>query len=74
MIGSPRKKLLFVCSRNRLRSLTAERLFHCIIRGEELVFRAEAPAGTQGVRITHTATGWQQEAYSEGGTYALPGF
>ena len=38
--------------------LTAE-----IIRGGKPVFRAEAPEGTQGVRITHTARGWQQETY-----------
>lgn len=27
------------------------------------VFRAEAPAGTQGVRISHTASGWRQEPF-----------
>ena len=34
-----------------------------IIRGGKPVFSAEAPEGTQGVRITHTARGWQQETY-----------
>lgn len=38
--------------------LTAE-----IIRGGKPVFRTEAPEGTQGVRITHTERGWQQQTY-----------
>jgi hypothetical protein len=38
--------------------LTAE-----IIRGGKPVFRAEAPEGTQGIRITHTARGWQEQTY-----------
>jgi hypothetical protein len=29
----------------------------------KVVFRAEAPAGTQGVRVSRTASGWMQETY-----------
>ena len=29
----------------------------------QTVFRAEAPAGTQGVRVSHTLAGWRQETY-----------
>jgi hypothetical protein len=38
--------------------LTAE-----IVQRGKSVFRAEAPAGTQGVRISRTASGWKQETY-----------
>jgi hypothetical protein len=34
-----------------------------IRQGGKSVFQAEAPAGTQGVRIARTANGWKQEAY-----------
>jgi len=34
-----------------------------IRQGGQTVFRAEAPAGTQGVRVSHTASGWHQETY-----------
>ena len=27
------------------------------------VYRAESPAGTKGIRVWHTADGWQQETY-----------
>ena len=29
----------------------------------EVVFRAESPVGTQGVRVSRTASGWRQETY-----------
>lgn len=34
-----------------------------IEQGGQAVYRAEAPAGTQGVRIRHGIGGWQQERY-----------
>jgi len=43
---------------NRAASLTAE-----LAQGGKSVFRAEAPAGTQGVRILRGPSGWRQETY-----------
>ena len=38
--------------------LTAE-----IMQGGKSVFRAEAPPGTQGIRISQTPSGWKAETY-----------
>ncbi len=34
-----------------------------IRQASRAVYRAEAPAGTKGIRVWHTAGGWQQETY-----------
>jgi hypothetical protein len=34
-----------------------------VLHGNEPVFRADAPAGAYGVRITHTGAGWETERY-----------
>src|SRR4030095_7596928 len=43
---------------DRAADLSAE-----LVQGGKPVFRAEAAAGTQGVRISHTETGWRQVTY-----------
>jgi hypothetical protein len=42
--------------------LDARLILEIIQRGKP-VFQAEAPAGSQGVRVTHTTSGWQKETY-----------
>ena len=47
-----------VSKKDRSAQLTVE-----IRQGGQAVFRAESPAGTRGVRVSRTASGWQQETY-----------
>jgi hypothetical protein len=39
------------------------RLTAVVVQGGKSVFTADAPVGTQGVRISHSGSGWQQESY-----------
>ena len=41
----------------------ADQLTVEIRQGGQTVYRAEAPAGTQGIRVWHTGSGWQQKTY-----------
>jgi predicted protein tyrosine phosphatase len=54
-MSTPRKKLLFVCSRNRKRSLTAERVFSKVTGWE--VSSAGTEEGAR-VKVTEGHIGW----------------
>ena len=54
-MNTPRKKLLFVCSRNRKRSLTAERMFASVVGWD--VRSAGTEEGAR-VKVTEGHIGW----------------
>ena len=56
----PRRKLLFVCARNKIRSLTAERMLH---GSTEYEVRSRGVARGARVRLTSGDIGWADQIF-----------